>query len=320
MSACETAESCEAPPPDLRLVLVGRTGSGRSSCGNLILGSPVFPVDVSPHSVTTATTRRMGTVDGRTICVTDTPGFFHSHLSQQELMVELRRSVELSSPGPHCFLVTVQLGRLTQEERDSLEWFRMTFGPQASRFSLVLFTWGDQLQGRTIKDFVEDSNEMSELVQSCHGGYHVFINQPDPQQALELLEKVDRLVTDNQGCCYDDRMLKEAEAAMSAAMETVGRGQWCLQSEDQAMERREGEDRRKAERLFWCELLTAVGRGAAEGAGILDKDKSVKKGKVVRKAAALVTSPISLNSAARVVSGAVREGSRVFFKHHKTLF
>ncbi|XP_053708900.1 GTPase IMAP family member 7-like [Synchiropus splendidus] len=316
MSACETAESCEAPPSDLRLVLVGRTGSGRSSCGNMILGGPVFPVDVSPRSVTMATTRRMGSVDGRSVCVTDTPGFFHSHLSQQELVVELRRSVELCTPGPHCFLVTLQLGRLTQEERDSLEWFRITFGPQASRFSLVLFTRGDQLQGRTIKDFVEDSNEMSELVQSCHGGYHVFTNQADPQQVQELLEKVDRLLTENQGCCYDDQMLREAEAAMSAAMETVGRGRWCLQSE----ERREEEDRRKAERLFWCELLTAVGKGAAEGAGILDKDRPVKKGKVVRKAAALVTAPISLNSAAKVVSGAVREGSRVFFKHHKTLF
>lgn len=76
------------------------------------------------------------------------------------------------------------------------------------------------------------------------------------------------------------------------------------------------EARKRAERLFWCELVTAMGKGAAEGVGIMGKNKG--KGKAVKKVAALAISPLSISSAAKVLEGAVREGSKVLSKHRKT--
>ncbi|KAM3597833.1 uncharacterized protein V6R79_009763 [Siganus canaliculatus] len=106
---------------------------------------------------------------------------------------------------------------------------------------------------------------------------------------------------------------KEAEGA------ALERGQ---REEEERRKEEEEEARKRAERLFWTELVTALGRGAAEGAGIVGKDKgkgkTVKKVKVVEKAAALAASPLSIRSAAKVVEGAVREGSKVIYKHRKT--
>uniref|UniRef100_A0A3Q1HWN5 AIG1-type G domain-containing protein n=1 Tax=Anabas testudineus TaxID=64144 RepID=A0A3Q1HWN5_ANATE len=220
MSSSENAASHEASPPTsaaecLRIVLLGRTGTGRSSSANTILGRSAFRVNVSPCSVTTHCKKQTGMVDRRSVSVIDTPGFFHTHLSHQDVMAEVGRCVVLSSPGPHAFLVTLQPGRFTQEERDAFEWIKATFGSGATRFTMVLFTWGDQLQGKHIEDFLQESNELSEFVSSCHGGYHVLDNsKQETGQVVELLKKVDKIVEENGGGCYSNNMYKEAEWAI----------------------------------------------------------------------------------------------------------
>lgn len=312
---------------------MGRTGTGRSSSGNTILGKPAFQVDVSPNSVTTQCQKKTFDVGGRTVSVVDTPGFFHTRLSPEELIAEVGRCVGLSSPAPHAFLVTLQPGRFTQEERDAFELIKAMFGPEALKLTMVLFTCGDQLQGKSVEDFLEESGELSELVKTCRGGCHLFDNRERrdeatacPQQVVELLGKIDKMLGDNRGSCYSDENFKEAQRALRNAQERIlGNGAVRSRPGEEKLERseREEEDARKtAERLFWTEMVTAVGRGAAEGAGILGKDqgkgKVVTKVKMVERAAALAASPLSIRSAARVVEGAVREGGKVLYKHRKT--
>uniref|UniRef100_A0A9J7ZZQ6 AIG1-type G domain-containing protein n=1 Tax=Cyprinus carpio carpio TaxID=630221 RepID=A0A9J7ZZQ6_CYPCA len=311
------AEKPESPAAggcaEVRVVLLGHTGSGRSSSGNTILGRSAFWTDVSPVSVTKHCQRSEGVVDGRSLRVIDTPGFFHTCLSPDEVRAELSRCVELSAPGPHAFLLVLRAGRVTRECSAALDWITAAFGPQALSFTIVLITCGDALGAKPAGDFLKESEELWEFTCRCAGGYHVFDNNKgleERSQVTELLKKVDLLMERNAGAHYTADMLLQADTAICHMQQKIlGENQ----EEDE-------EARKRAERLFWYELLTAMGRGAVEASGVMEKGKGKgKKVKAVQRVAAIASTPLSITTAAKVMGGAVREGAKVLYKQKKTL-
>ncbi|XP_056589607.1 GTPase IMAP family member 9-like [Triplophysa dalaica] len=200
---------------DVRIVLLGKTGAGKSAAVNTILGRKTFMTDISHESVTKECQRERTEVNSRYVTVIDTPGLFNTELSHEEIQTEMINCLSMSLPGPHVFIIVLSLAqRFTKEDTESLKIIQETFGENSLMYTMVLFTRGDDLKDKTIEEFLgEPGSPLMDLIEQCGNRYHIFNNTEteDRRQVSSLLEKIDALVKENRGSYYSSKIFRQME-------------------------------------------------------------------------------------------------------------
>ncbi|XP_071315844.1 GTPase IMAP family member 7-like isoform X2 [Trachinotus anak] len=217
-------------PNAWRIVLLGKSGAGRSSLANTIFGMDLFKVKNPFDSVASVCEAKSGSVNGRSITLMDTPGFMDPDRSEEELKPDILGCITECAPGPHAFLIVLKVEKFTEHEKDVIEKICQYFSEEALKYAAVVFTHGDQLpEGMKIEEFVSENEDLRDLMEKCSGRCHVVDNkywknnQRDEYRSnqlhvAELLYTVEKMMKENEGGCYTVKMLREWQAQQEQRM------------------------------------------------------------------------------------------------------
>ncbi|XP_075948588.1 GTPase IMAP family member 7-like [Anarhichas minor] len=300
-----------------RIVILGKTGVGKSSAANTIVGEELFKIGQTANSETSECQAETKSVNGRDITLIDTPGLFDTDRTEEELKSEIVKCITEFSPGLHAFLIVFKVDRFTEQEQAVITKINQYFSEEVFKYATVLFTYGDQLkEEQTIEVFIRDNKLVSDLVKKCGGRCHVIDNkhwknnQQDEYrsnqfQVKELLNTIEKMIEANKRSCYTNTMLQTVEEMTKQEQERIRQSSGDMSEK----EIREKAKDRTSERLLIN--LAGITTGALLGAlfGVVVMVRVVIYALEAAAAAAVGTAAVGTAAAGTAAAGTAAAGT-----------
>ncbi|CAL1534700.1 unnamed protein product [Lymnaea stagnalis] len=190
---------------EMNLLLVGRTGNGKSSTGNTIIGKDLFPRRTANDSSTDSVAHHSTQVDGKQVNVVDGTGIGDTGediVGGAETLSHSVRSIWSwrDIVGFHAIVFVLKFGvRFTKQEKDAVQCVKSMFGEDVfKRRGVIAMTYGDnfskdETSHRTFEAWCRDqTGDFKTLCEECGYRCVLFNNmKSDREQQRELMSVVD---------------------------------------------------------------------------------------------------------------------------------
>lgn len=177
------------PNSSIRLILLGPAGGGRTSLANTLSGS----IETRTCLGQTENAVHRAVVDGMDFTVIDTPDLLGASLPKNKRTKEALRSLQLTSPGPHAFLLVMPApssGKTTDQGAvHYIQAARELYGDEVLGYIVPVLTGVDTLGQVQSADELLDADEgnVRQAVSLCGQAPELVANSPNCSSEVQSL-------------------------------------------------------------------------------------------------------------------------------------